>query len=353
MSLNNNASCVKPFGTLPDGKVVNLYILANGKGMEVSVINFGGIIQSLRVPDKKGNIEDVVLGFDSLEPYFQNAPYLGAIIGRYGNRIAKGMFMLERKEYTLPVNNGPNHLHGGTIGFDKVFWNIEQKDSSLLLTYTSADGEQGYPGTLACTVEYILTDDNELKVHYTATTDKTTIVNLTQHSYFNLAGQKSTTILDHGLSIEADAFLPVNEYLIPTGEYRKVKNTPFDFTTPTRVGDRIDSTDEQLARAGGYDHCWIINKEGLRKAAAVWEPSSGRTLEVFTNEPGIQLYTGNFLDGTLAGKEGSMLHRRSGLCLETQHFPDSPNQHNFPNVVLRPHETYQSTTIFKFGVTHT
>lgn len=350
MSLENNASRIEPFGTLPDGKVVNLYTLANGKGMQVSVINFGGIIQSLKLPDRNGVIEDVVLGFDSLEPYLQNAPYLGAIIGRYGNRIANGRFTLEGKEYSLPINNDPNHLHGGTIGFDKVFWNVVQGDSSLVLTYTSADGEQGYPGTLSCTVEYVLTDANELRVHYKATTDKTTIVNFTQHSYFNLSGPKSNTILDHELSIEADAFLPINENLIPTGEYRKVKNTPFDFIRPTRVGDRIDASDEQLTIARGYDHCWILSKEDFRKAATVWEATSGRMLEVFTTEPGMQLYTGNFLDGTLTGKEARTYYKHSGFCLETQHFPDSPNQSHFPSVVLHPHKTYRSTTIFKFGV---
>jgi aldose 1-epimerase len=307
----------------------------------------------LKIPDRNGVFEDVVLGFDTLEPYLQNTPYLGAIIGRYGNRIANGKFIVEGNEYTLPINNGPNHLHGGTLGFDKVYWNIVQENSSLILTYTSAGGEQGYPGTLHCTVEYILTDENELIIQYTAITDKTTIVNLTQHSYFNLAGQKSTTIMDHILSLEANAFLPVNEYLVPTGEYRKVKNTPFDFSTPMRVGERIDSTDEQLRIAGGYDHCWILNQGGLRKAATVWEATSGRMLVVFTTKPGIQLYTGNFLDGTLAGKEGSILHRRSGLCLETQYFPDSPNQVNFPNVVLHPNQTYRSTTTFKFAVAHT
>jgi aldose 1-epimerase len=350
VSLKNNAFRIEPFGTLPDGKTVNLYTLTNGKQMEVSVINVGGIVQSIKVSDRNGVIEDVVLGFDSLEPYLQNAPYLGAIIGRYGNRIAKGRFTLEGKEYSLPVNNGSNHLHGGILGFDKVYWNIVQRNSSLILTYTSADGEQGYPGTLHCTVEYTLTDENELVVHYTATTDKTTIVNLTQHSYFNLAGSKNNTILDHVLKMEADAFLPINEELIPTGEYRKVKNTPFDFSTPSRVGERIDETDEQLHVAGGYDHCWIVNGKGLRKAAAVWENTSGRTLEVFTTEPGMQLYTGNFLDGTLAGKEGRIYCKRSGFCLETQHFPDSPNHVNFPQVILHPRETYRSTTTFKFGV---
>lgn len=342
---------MKPFGTLPDKKVVNLYTLVNSKGMEVNVINFGGIIQSLRVPDKNGVLADVVLGFDKLEPYLVNAPYLGAIIGRCANRIAKGKFTLDGKDYVLPVNNGLNHLHGGISGFDKAFWDIEAVGmSELKLSYVSKDMEEGYPGILSCVVTYQLTDENELIIHYEATSDKPTIINLTQHSYFNLAGPKSTTILDHVLSIEADAFLPINEYLIPTGEFRRVESTPFDFSTPVRVGERIDAVDEQLARAGGYDHCWIVNKEGLRKAAVVLEPLSGRTLEVFTTEPGIQLYTGNFLDGTLAGKEGSMLHRRSGLCLETQHFPDSPNHRNFPNVVLQPHETYQSTTVFKFGV---
>lgn len=354
MSLNNNSSRIKPFGTLPDGKVVHLYTLVNGKGMEVSIINLGGIIQSLKVPDRNGVVENVVLGFDSLEPYLTNPPYFGAIIGRCANRIANGKFTLEGKEYILPVNNGVNHLHGGVKGFDKAFWNIEAVGTSTLkLSYVSKDGEEGYPGTVTCVVTYQLTDANELIVQYTATTDQATVLNLTQHTYFNLAGKKNDTITDHVLTLLADAFVPVNADLIPEGEQRSVKHTAFDFSKATRIGERIDAGEEQLTLAGGYDHCWVVNKgeKELQRAATVMEPVSGRTLEVLTTEPGIQVYTGNFLDGTLRGKEGRTYYKRSGFCLETQHFPDSPNQPAFPSVVLHPNETYQSTTVFTFGIT--
>ena len=343
------------FGTLPDGRVVNRYTLSNRKGMEVKVINYGGIIQSVCVPDKEGVIEDVTLGFDTLPPYFQNAPYFGALIGRYGNRIANGKFTLEGVDYTLPVNNGPNHLHGGTTGFNKAFWeiNVEEDSNALVLTYVSSDGEQGYPGTLRCSVVYRLTEDNVLWIEYTATTDKSTIVNLTQHAYFNLAGSKSITVLDHSLSLEAEAFLPVNKQLIPIGEFRSVGNTVFDFLQAKPIGKHMGEQEEQLLLAGGYDHCWIIKKveeDLLQKVARVEEPSSGRRMEVFTSEPGVQLYTGNFLDGTLKGKSNNSYPKHGGFCLETQHFPDSPNQVTFPNTVLHPHDTYRSTTVYAFSV---
>lgn len=344
------------FGTLPGGKVVSRFFLTNAWGMELTVINIGGCIQTLRIPDKNGLLEDVVLGFDSLEPYLTNSPYLGAIIGRYANRIAKGKFTLEGKEYTLPVNNGVNHLHGGIQGFNKVFWDIETIDNSTLkLSYVSKDGEEGYPGTVSCVVIYQLTEENELIIRYEATTDKTTILNLTQHTYFNLTGKRGDTITDHVLTLKADTFIPVNANLIPTGEQRKVNNSAFDFLKATRIGERIDAKEEQLSLAGGYDHCWVVNSGGreLQHVATVVEPLSGRTVDVWTTEPGIQVYTGNFLDGTLRGKEGRIYYKRSGLCLETQHFPDSPNQTVFPSTVLHPNEKYESTTVFKFGVAHT
>lgn len=350
-----NAIRVEPFGTLPDGRQVNRYTLSNGKGMEVKVINFGGIIQSLCVPNKEGVIEDVTLGFDTLAPYLQNAPYFGAIIGRFGNRIAKGKFTLEGVEYTLPVNNAPNHLHGGTTGFDKVFWEIavEQDSNTLVLTYVSRDGEEGYPGTLHCSVVYRLTENNELWIEYTATTDKATLINLTQHAYFNLAGSKSTSVLDHVLTLEAEAFLPISEHLIPIGEYRNVKHTVFDFLQPKPIGKHIAEKDEQLLVARGYDHCWVVNKveeDLLQKVGRVEEPHSGRRMEVYSSEPGVQFYTGNFLDGSLKGKNCNTYPQRSGFCLETQHFPDSPNQVTFPNTVLHPHDTYRSTTVYAFSV---
>lgn len=343
------------FGTLPDGRAVHRYNVSNGKGMELKVLNYGGIIQSLCVPDKRGVIDDVTLGFDTLPLYLHNAPYFGAIIGRYGNRIANGKFTLEGVEYILPVNNGTNHLHGGMVGFDKVFWEITVKEDSnaLVLTYVSRDGEEGYPGMLHCSVVYRLTENNELWIEYTATSDKSTIINLTQHAYFNLAGSQSTSILDHILTLEAEAFLPINKQLIPTGEYRSVKHTAFDFLHPKPIGKHIGEKEEQLLVAGGYDHCWIVKKveeDLLQKVGRVEEPGSGRRMEVFTSEPGVQLYTGNFLDGTLKGKSGNSYPQRSGFCLETQHFPDSPNQITFPSTVLHPQDTYRSTTVYAFSL---
>ena len=346
----------RPFGTMPDGKEVTLYTLKNSQGVEMSVMNYGGIIVSLKVPDKNGKLEDVVLGYDSLSSYIRSSPYFGALIGRYGNRIAKGKFSLDGVQYTLAVNNDENHLHGGLKGFDKVYWDIQvpSDSSSLALSYKSADGEEGYPGNLDVSVTYTLTDSNEVKVDYRATTDKKTVVNLTQHSYFNLTGNAAQDILGHQLMIAADHFLPVDNGLIPTGEFRLVAKTPFDFNTLTAIGARINDKDKQLVAGKGYDHCWVLNNSdddhSLRKVAELYEPNSGRLVEVHTTEPGLQFYSGNFLDGTLTGKGGVVYKHRTGLCLETQHYPDSPNRSTFPSVTLNPGETYKTSTIYTFKV---
>jgi len=342
----------EPFGKTAEGAAVDVYTLANAKGVEARIINYGGIIVSLKTPDKSGNSADIVLGFDSMDGYLAKPPYFGAIVGRYANRIANARFTLDGKEYKLAANNGKNALHGGERGFDKVLWNARGGGNRLELEYVSKDGEEGYPGTLTAKVVYTLTDDNELRMDYSATTDKPTVVNLTNHSYFNLAGQGEGDILKHVMMINADKFTPIDEGLIPTGELKNVEGTPFDFRKPTPIGARIDQNDQQLKFGQGYDHNWALNRaaSGLTLAARVTSPESGRVLEVLTDQPGIQFYTGNFLDGTITGKGGKKYPRRSAFCLETQHFPDSPNKPNFPTVVLRPGETYQTTTIFKFGV---
>lgn len=342
------------FGVLPDGREVTKHVLKNKNGVEVHVINYGGIITHLKAPDKSGKLEDIVLGYDSLGGYLKETPYFGAIIGRYGNRIANGKFTLEGKQYTLVQNNNGQHLHGGTKGFDKVFWNISEIDSdsgmAIRLTYLSKDMEEGYPGNLNVTVDYTLTDDNELRFDYTATTDKATVVNLTQHTYFNLSGNAVRDITDHILTLNSDEYLPVSKVLIPTGKPAPVAGTPFDFNTPTRVGLRINEKHEQLKLAGGYDHCWILaGGEGMKTAGSVYDSISGRTVEVRTTEPGIQFYSGNFLTGSITGKGGVVYKHRYGLCLETQHYPDSPNQPQFPSVVLKPGETYKTQTVYKFG----
>ena len=343
------------FGTTPDGQAVDVYTLRGAGGMEVRAITFGGIITSIRVPDRRGNLADVALGFNELTPYLRNPPYFGAIIGRYGNRIAKGRFTLGGRTYTLAVNNAPNHLHGGIKGFDKVLWNAMPADGpegvSVTLTRTSPDGEEGYPGNLQVTVRYVLTDTNELRIDYRATTDKATPVNLTQHSYFNLAADGGD-VLGHELVLHADRYTPVDETLIPTGALAAVEGTPFDFRTPAAIGARIDADHVQLKNGKGYDHNWVLTRTGagLEPAAAVFEPKTGRTLQVATTEPGIQFYSGNFLDGTISGKEGRVYARRTGFCLETQHFPDSPHHPNFPTTILKPGETYASKTVFTFGV---
>ena len=346
-----------PFGVTPDGQQVSIYTITNDNGVEARVIDLGGIIVSLKVPDRNGDLDDVVLGFDSLEGYVEEHPYFGAIIGRYGNRIANGQFTIDGETYQLPVNNGPNSLHGGIRGFDKVVWDAEpfenERGRGLILSYTSADGEEGYPGNLQTRVTYTLTNDDELIFDYHAVTDKATPVNLTQHSYFNLAGDGSGDILDHQVMLNASRMTAVDNTLIPTGELRPVEGTPFDFREPTAIGERINADDEQLRFAGGYDHNFVIDGDegdSLVLAARVHEPTSGRTLEVLTTEPGVQFYTGNFLDGSLTGKNGAVYEARTGFCLETQHFPDSPNQPSFPNTILRPGEEYRSTTVFRFGV---
>jgi aldose 1-epimerase len=345
------------FGSTPDGTAVELFTLRNANGIEVRAITYGGIIISLRTPDRNGTVDDIVLGFDQLEPYVAGSPYFGSIIGRYGNRIANGRFTLEGQSYTLARNDGQNHLHGGVQGFDKVVWRGEpvQNDEGrgVVFTYTSPDGEEGYPGTLNVQVTYTLTDDNQLIFDYVATTDRPTHVNLTQHSYFNLAGAGRGDILGHELMLNAGSYTPVNSTLIPTGEIRTVEGTPFDFRTATAIGARInDETDEQIRYGLGYDHNWVLDRQGdgLQLAARVVEPTTGRTLEVHTAEPGIQFYAGNFLDGTITGKGGHVYPHRSGFCLETQHYPDTPNQPAFPSTVLRPGEEYRTRTVLTFGV---
>jgi len=343
------------YGTTPEGEKVEQYTLTNKAGMEVKIITYGGRITSLKVPDKNGEFEDVILGFDSISQYTSDNPYFGALIGRYGNRIAGGKFSLDGEEYQLPQNDGQNSLHGGDKGFDKVVWTAEvpADSTSLVLTYKSKDGEMGYPGNLDVQVTYTLNEDNSLDVDYEAETDKKTVVNLTQHSYFNLTGDFDNTILDHEVVINADQFLPVDETLIPTGEIRDVEGTPFDFTEAKIVGKEIETENEQLKLGLGYDHCWVLDdqSEDMHFAASAYDPESGRFMVVSTTEPGIQFYTGNFLDGTLPqqGGEGTYA-KRSGFCLETQHYPDSPNQEKFPAVVLNPGEQYSSKTTFKFSV---
>jgi aldose 1-epimerase len=343
-----------PFGTMPDGTPVEVFTLKNAGGMEVRAINYGGIITALRVPDRNGAFGDVVLGFDRLDDYLtKNDPFFGAIIGRYGNRIARAQFSLEGQTYKLAANNGPNHLHGGNKGFDKVFWSAQPVagKNALAFNRTSADGEEGYPGNLKVQVTYTLTDKNELVVDYLATTDKTTVVNLTQHTYFNLAGHASGDILGHQLMLNADRYTPIGDTLIPTGELAPVAGTPFDFRKPAAIGARIGQAHPQLKNGLGYDHNWVLNRggSGLQLAARVTEPTSGRTLEVRTTEPGIQFYSGNFLDGKLTGKDGAVYRHRTGFCLETQHFPDSPNQPSFPSTTLTPGQEYKTSTVFTFG----
>jgi aldose 1-epimerase len=347
----------EPFGTTTDGTPVEVYTLRNSKGMEARVTNYGGIILSLMVPDRDGKLADVVLGYDSISGYLKESPYFGAIIGRYGNRIAGGHFTLDGKEYTLAQNDGSNHLHGGIKGFDKVVWHAEPFDRDggrgLVFTYTSPNGEEGYPGTLQARVTYTLTDDNELIFDYHATTDQATPVNLTQHSYFNLAGAGNGDILNHVVTINADRFTPVDSTLIPTGELRSVEGTPFDFRTPTPIGARINEADQQLVFGKGYDHNFVLNKTGDASqptlAAKVVEPTTGRVMEVRTTEPGLQFYSGNFLDGSLIGKNGVAYKHRYGFAMETQHFPDSPNQPNFPSTILQPGQDYNSRTVYTFS----
>jgi aldose 1-epimerase len=342
------------FGQDKDGVQVDIFTLRNSKGAEARICTYGGIVVSLKVPDRDGNLGDVVLGYDKLADYIKDSPYFGAMVGRYGNRIAKGKFTLDGQEYTLATNNFPNALHGGLKGFDKVVWTPKimttPEGTALELSYVSKDGEEGYPGTLSVTAVYTLTDDNALKLEYTATTDKDTVVNLTQHSYFNLAGKGD--ILKHVVMIPASKFTPVDSTLIPTGELRPVEGTPFDFRKPTAIGARINENDEQFKFGNGYDHNFVIDKPPgeLGLMGRVYEPTTGRVLEVLSTEPGLQFYSGNFLDGSNKGKGGWVYKFRDALCMEPQHFPDSPNHPEFPSVVLKPGQTYHNTIIFKLSV---
>ncbi len=347
------------FGTVPSGREVRAYALTNGSGMLVRAINYGGIIQSLIVPDRDGTPADIVLGYDSLAPYLDASPYFGAITGRYTNRIGGAKFTLDGTTYQLAANDGPNHLHGGLKGFDKVVWNAEtfqtEDGAGVVFTYISPAGEEGYPGTLEARITYTLTSNSELVVDYFGTTDEATPVNLTQHSYFNLAGHDGGDVLDHRLMINADAFTPVGATLIPTGELRSVADTPFDFRQPTAIGARIEDNDEQLRFGLGYDDNFVLNRESAAArstvlAARVSDPESGRVMEIHTTEPGLQFYTGNHLDGTLRGKGGAVYRHRAGFCLETQHYPDSPNKPDFPTTILRPGMEYRSRTVFVFSV---
>ena len=349
----------EPFGEV-DGAAVELYTLTNANGMDVAITTYGGIVQAIRVPDRDGNFANVALGFASLDDYVAGSPYFGAITGRYANRIARGTFEVAGERYRVALNNGENHLHGGLVGFDKVIWEAAQVPDAedgvaLQLHYTSPDGEEGYPGTLYVEVTYTLTDDNELRVDYRATTDAPTIVNLTNHSYFNLEGEGTGSIYDHELTLNASSYTPVDETLIPTGEIAPVAGTPFDFTQPTAIGERIrDGSSEQIVIGHGYDHNWVLDRDDpeggeLIEAATLTDPDSGRVLEVSTTEPGIQFYSGNFLDGTLIGTGGRVYRQGDGLALETQHYPDSPNQPDFPSTELAPGEEFTSTTVYAFS----
>jgi aldose 1-epimerase len=347
----------KVFGKTPDGEAVELYVLTNRSGAQAAIITFGGAVASLKVPDRTGKMADVVLGYDTLEGYVNDKSSFGPIIGRYANRIGHAQFSLDGKSYKLAKNNGENSLHGGIKGFSKQVWAAEQhsaKDGqSLELSYLSKDGEEGFPGNLNVTVTYTLTDANALRIEYSATTDKMTVVNLTNHSYFNLAGEGSGDILGTMLTIQADKFTPVDAGMIPTGELRSVQGTPFDFRQPTAIGVRILQGDEQLKLGNGYDHNFVVRDGGGASAvlaARAVDPSSGRVLEVWTTEPGVQLYTGNFLDGTTPGKAGKRYAPRTAFCLETQHYPDSPNKPSFPSVVLKPGERYHTVTTYQFSV---
>lgn len=348
-----------PFGKTPDGRPARLYTLQNARGFRADITDYGGAVVRLYAPDRRGRLEDVVLGFDTVEDYAAHPVYFGCIVGRVGNRIAGGKFSLDGRTYSLACNNTPAgrpcSLHGGLRGFDKVLWSATPlalpAGQALRLDYRSADGEEGFPGSLDVTVTYTVTADNALRIEYAATTDRATPVNLTNHSFFNLAGEGSGSVLDHIVTLRARHYTPVDAGLIPLGQLAPVEGTPLDFTTPHPIGKRIGSAHEQLRLAGGYDHNFVLDRgaAGLVHAATVEEPKSGRWLEVHTTEPGLQLYTGNFLDGSFAGKSGHVYQRRDGFCLETQHFPDSPNQPDFPSIILRPGATLRSTTIYQFG----
>jgi aldose 1-epimerase len=355
INVNNQKSMLylpknENFDTIIDGKKVELFCIKNKNGLEVWATNYGCRIISFVVPDKNGEMDDIVLGYRTIGEYLKDSSYFGGVVGRYANRIKNGKFTIDGQEYTLATNNAPNALHGGNKGFDRVVWDGKADSNSVTFTYLSKDMEEGYPGNMKVVVKYILTDNNELKVDYEATTDKTTIINLSQHSYFNLNGKDDSTILEQSLQINADYFTPIDSTSIPYGELMKVENTPFDFRTPKKIGQNINEPDEQLKHGAGYDHNWVLNKKDsseLSLAAVLKEEKSGRILEVYTTEPGIQFYSGNFLDGSVLGKSGKPLINRMALALETQHYPDSPNQPSFPNTVLKPGETYKQTCIYK------
>jgi aldose 1-epimerase len=343
------------FGSTPEGKKADLFTLTNPNGLVAKITNYGCIVTELHVPDRDGKFADIVLGFDNLDDYIKDTPYFGAVVGRYGNRIAKSKFTLNGKEYSLAVNDGQNHLHGGLKGFDKVIWDAQAMNTkdgpALKLTYLSVDGEEGYPGNLLCTVIYTLTNKNELKISYEAETDKPTPINLTHHSYFNLASHDAGDILAHEIMIDADRTTPVDEGLIPTGQIAPVKGTPMDFKKPTPIGARIDQQDQQLRFGRGYDHNWVLNNNNgeLALACSVYEPTTGRVMDLYTTEPGLQFYSGNFLDGSNIGKGGAVYNLRNGFCLETQHFPDSPNRPEFPSVILQPGQKYKHVTAYRFS----
>lgn len=342
---------VKEFGRLPDGRAVRLYTLTNKSGASVSITPYGAIVTEIRVPDRRGQMGGVVHGFDALDGYLKEHPYFGAVVGRYGNRIAKGRFTLNGREYKLAVNNGPNHLHGGVQGFDKKLWTVRSaKKGHVTLRYVSPDGEEGYPGKLTVDVSYSWKDDNSLAIRYSYVSDQETVANITNHTYFNLAG--SGDILRHIMQLEADRYTPVDAGLIPTGELQPAAGTPFDFTQPMEIGARIGAAHPQLEAGGGYDHNFALRNQtgALARAATVSEPSTGRTLTVLTTEPGVQFYTGNFLDGSIEGRGGARYAKRSAFCLETQHYPDSPNQAGFPSVIRKAGVRYESQTVFRFGV---
>lgn len=348
---------VKSFGTLADGRDVKVYTLRNSRGTSVDVLDLGGMLISINTEDRDGDFADIALGFDNPQQYLTDSPYMGAIVGRYGNRISKGKFSLDGKDYTLAINNGENALHGGTIGFDKQIWqavpSYTATTASVSLSLISEDGDEGYPGTLTANVTYTLDDDNKLTLDYSASTDQATVINLTQHAYFNLNGHNSGPILDHEMMINADHYTPVDETLIPTGEIAPVAGTPMDFNVTKAIGRDINKSHQQLEFGLGYDHNWVLNKNidgEMSLAASVYSEETGRVLNVFTTEPGVQFYTGNFLDGSFKGKDEAVYQMRGGFCLETQHFPDSPNQPNFPSTVLRPGDEYKTRTIFEFGI---
>ena len=355
---NNKLERIKsePFGKAPDGTPVELFTLKNLNGVTAQITNYGGIITTLNVPDKNGNFEDVVLGFYTLEEYIKKSPHFGCLVGRFGNRIAGGKFTLDGVEYQMAINNGPNHLHGGLVGFDKKVWTpemiTEENGSALKLTYLSPDGEENYPGNLNVDAVYRLNDDNELILTFSATTDKKTVLNLTHHSYFNLKGHGNGDILDHEIQFNSLEFVAIDSTSIPLGPLMNVSNTPFDFLQPKSIGQDIEADDEQIRNGGGYDHSFVVDgyNEKLKLACTVWDHTSGRMMEVWTTEPAVQFYTGNFLDGSIKGKDGKVYEQRYGFCLEAQHYPDSPNHPEYPTTVLGPGEVYDQTTIYKFLV---